>query len=335
MHYNDRTMSDSTIEPAAAAELACGLLDLHGATARPFGAGKFSQTFLVETDSAAYVLRIAPPDDLLQLFYEYRMMRQEPEIHRLIQERTDVPIPTILAHDFSRERIDRDYLIMNRVPGAAMSEVASRLTPAETGAILMELGRCAAKLHAVHIDRYGYVGPHEPMEPQPTWPDAFAVMWTKLVDDCVACGVYGEDDRSLAMRLLDEHRGVFDPATPAALCHMDLWVANILVDGGQLSALFDFDRACYGDPENDLAVAEYCGLTHEAFWRGYVEAGGQRPSPSREQAVRRFLYLLYEHAKYIVISMSARRNDPPRAHRYADDCRRAMTEFARTGTPIF
>jgi len=328
-------MTTAQINPTTASELACGLLDLEDAAARPFGAGKFSQTYLVQTDSAEYVLRIAPPDSLRQLFYEYRMMRQEPQIHRLIAERTDVPIPTILAHDFSRERIDRDYLIMNRVPGRAMSQVAGQLTPSQTMAVLTELGRCVAKLHAVRIDRHGYVGPHEPMPPQPTWPEAFAIMWAKLIDDCVRCGVYTEDDRTLAMRLLDEHRDAFDPATPAALCHMDLWVANVLVDEGRFSALFDFDRACYGDRENDLAVAEYCGLTREPFWQGYTEAGGRLPEPSREQAVRRLFYLLYEHAKYIVISISPRRNDPPRAHRYANDCRGAMTHFAQTGEPVF
>jgi aminoglycoside phosphotransferase (APT) family kinase protein len=281
------------------------------------------------------VLRIAPSDELLQLFYEYRMMRQEPEIHRLIQSRTDVPIPTILAHDFARDRIDRDYLIMNRVPGSALSEVAGRLSPVQQREILAELGRCVAKLHAIHVDRHGYVGPHEPMEPQTSWPEAFGVMWRKLIDDCVRCGVYGAQDRAMALRLLDENEGAFDAATPASLCHMDLWVANVLVDGGRFSALFDFDRACFGDLENDLAVAEYCGLTQAPFWEGYTEAGGRRPERTHPQQVRRLFYLLYEHAKYIVISVSARRNDRRRAESYANDCRTAMTQFARTGSPVF
>ncbi|MBN1347511.1 MAG: aminoglycoside phosphotransferase family protein [Phycisphaerae bacterium] len=310
-------------------------MNVSQASAQPFGAGKFSETFLVRADSAELVLRIAPPDDLLQLFYEYRMMRQEPELHRLIRQRTNVPIPEILAHDFTRARIDRDCLIMNRLAGSALSEVAGRLSPDQLRSILTELGRCVAKLHAVHGDRHGYVGPHEPMVPQASWPEALAVMWRKLLDDCVACGVYGHADHLLAMRILDENLDAFDAATPASLCHMDLWAANVLVDQGRFSALFDFDRACYGDRENDLAVAEYCGLTTEPFWRGYAEAGGAEITPTHEQQVRRLFYLLYEHAKYIVISMSARRNSPHRAKAYADDCRAAMDRFIRTGRPVF
>ena len=68
------------------------------------------------------VLRIAPPDDRSRmLFYEHRMMRQEPGLHALLRERTDVPVPAILAHDFGHAEIDRDYLLMERLPGTPIS----------------------------------------------------------------------------------------------------------------------------------------------------------------------------------------------------------------------
>ena len=72
-----------------AAELAAGLLGGGSFRARRFGAGKFSEVFAVDAveGDGRYVLRVAPPDDVLQLFYEYRMMRQEPAIHaRLLAE---------------------------------------------------------------------------------------------------------------------------------------------------------------------------------------------------------------------------------------------------------
>ena len=75
----------------------------------PFGAGKFSQAFGVLSVEGEFVLRVAPPDDVRQLFYEYRMMRQEPAIHQRLLAETSVPVPEIVAHDFSRERIDRAH----------------------------------------------------------------------------------------------------------------------------------------------------------------------------------------------------------------------------------
>jgi len=322
----------SRLDNAAARGLAAGLLGgrAEARTAEPFGAGKFSQTFLVRTDADDYVLRVGPPDDLLQLFYEYRMMRQEPALHRLIAGRTDVPIPPIIAWDFSRERIDRDYLLMPRLPGRPLSETPG-LPAAQQQRILRDLGRHVARLHAVRIRRFGYVGRHRPMTPQPDWPSAFAIMWATIWDDCRRCGGVAEADHVLAADLFDRHRGAFDPHTPAALCHMDLWAANLLVHDGRLEAVFDFDRACWGDPGCDLAVAEYCGLTTPAFWAGY----GRRPPGGADAAVRRWFYLIYEHVKYVVIRLSARRNDPAGAARYADDCRQAMRRFDRTGEPVF
>lgn len=338
------------VGPDIAIELANALLEGRARLrhAERLGAGKFSDTFLVSDPGGGdvrsdgdgggngerageFVLRIAPADSLRQLFYEYRMMRQEPDLHALIQRRTTIPIPTILAHDFSRERLDRDYLLMNRLPGVPLSECAGRLTRAQRDAILRRLGEDVARLHGVHGERYGYVGPHRPMEPQATWHDAFAIMWARLLDDCVACGVYDDADRTAAMRLWDRDHERFAIDVPPCVCHMDLWAANVLVDDGRYSALFDFDRACYGDPGNELAVAEYCGLTGGPFWEGY----GRRPDASEDVAVRRWFYLMYEHQKYIVIRMSQRHSDPPSARRYADECRASMAAFARSGVPQF
>lgn len=306
--------------------------------ARRATAGKFSTTFFVTGADEDYVLRIAPPDDMLLLFYERRMMRQEPAIHRLVQKRTDALIPTILGRDFSRERIDRDYLVMRRLAGEPLSEIGGSLTPADTHAVLHELGRQVAMLHGIRAKRHGYIGAHRPMEPQPGWPDAFAVMWERMFEGTADCGIFNREDCRLGLRLWREYESCFDPATPAVLGHMDLWVANVMVHNGRFAGLFDFDRACFGDRENDLAVAEYCGLIRRPFIDGYLacQTGpASWPEPSREWAVRRWFYLLYEHQKYIVISMSARHDNPQRARRYANDCRQSMRAFADTGRPEF
>ncbi len=99
-----------------------------------------------------------------------------------------------------------------------------------------------------------------------------------------------------------------------------------------MSGVIDFDRACWGDVEWDLAIAEYCGVTRSAFWSGY---GREVPTHAGPAAVRRLFYLLYEHQKYIVISVSSRRNDPARARGYARESLAAMDRFRRTGRPEF
>jgi fructosamine-3-kinase len=261
------------------------------------------------------------------------MMRQEPAIHRRLLAETKVPVPPILAVDFTRQQIDRDFLIMPRLPGIPLSE-ASLSTDSHAHA-LRQWGHWVRQIHNVLASdtKFGYLGEHRCMEPQATWPDAFAVMYRKLLDDVVACGVYDRQTAGRAMALLEKHLHVFDTCTTSHLCHGDLWVTNLLVDtDGDVTGVLDFDRACWGDVEWDLAIAEYCGITRDPFWEGYGARIGTRTG---DAAVRRLFYLLYEHQKYIVVSMSTRRNSPTGARRYATESLAAMEAFHRTGNPEF
>lgn len=317
-----------------AEDLAASLLGGKEWRCRSFGAGKFSETFEVRGQGqGVYVLRAAPPDSILQLFYEYRMMRQEPAIHRRLLEETSVPVPEILAFDFSRSLIDRDFLIMPQLPGKPLS--SADLSRNAYRNALRQWGRYVAEIHSVtdRENRFGYLGEHQCMTPGSTWRHAFTEMYRKELEDIHRCGVYTREIVDDATELLDRHVSCLDSCHTSRLCHGDLWVTNLLVDeDGDVTGVIDFDRACWGDIEWDLAIAEYCGVTRPAFWEGY---GRRINNAEGEAAFRRFFYLLYEHQKYIVISMSIRRNDPTGAQRYAGQCLAAMENLRRTGRPVF
>ncbi|MGM0532559.1 MAG: phosphotransferase family protein [Bacteroidota bacterium] len=297
---------------------------------KPFGAGRFSETFYIKDEKEdEYIMRVAPSDALLQLFYEYRMMRQEPEIHERLLNETNVPVPRIIAHDFSRTRIDRDYLIMNKLPGEPLSETS--LSNKAFKRAFKEWGEYVRQIHSVTEpnNRFGYVGAHHPMEPRDTWKEAFRIMYRKLLDDIRQQEIYDAETYNMAVQLLEDNLEVFSHCETSCLCHGDLWVTNLLVDEtGKVNGLIDFDRACWGDIEWDLAIAEYCGVTRPPFWEGY----GQRIDTHTGDAnIRRLFYLLYEHQKYIIIALSERRNDPEGAKRYAREAIDIMRQFGRSG----
>jgi fructosamine-3-kinase len=206
--------------------------------------------------------------------------------------------------------VDRDYLLMARLPGLPLTVAA--LTKRQVDGVLEQVGACLAQMHALVADRYGYLGIHHPMQPQTTWSGAFVVMWHKLLDDVVACGGYTPEEADAMRRLLDIYRPHFEHDPPASLLHMDVWSQNILVDsGGRLTGLLDLDRALWGDPEIEFAVLDYCGISEPAFWRGY----GRDRDTSFSAQVRARFYFLYEVQKYIAIRIW-RRDDPAGALRY-------------------
>jgi aminoglycoside phosphotransferase (APT) family kinase protein len=259
--------------------------------------GKFNTSYRIDGNDRPLVLRIAPPDDAGFVFYEKRMMAQEPEIHELIRGHTGAPVPEILVYDNARSLIDRDFLLMDALPGRPLSEL-DEVSPAFYNRVLYQVGQALREIHSITTDQYGYLGPHRPMEPQANWNDAFMLMWNKMVDDVVRCGHYDEWESSWMRRLLDENLRHFDRETPSMLLHMDVWGQNILVDEqGNLTGLLDFDRALWGDPEIEFAVLDYCGISEPAFWHGY----GEERDTSKSAQIRTLFYLLYEVQKYIVI----------------------------------
>ncbi len=269
--------------------------------------GKFNTSFWVTVGHRRLVLRIAPPRDAVFCFYERGMMRQEPGIHALLESRTSVPVAHVIAFDDSHSLIDRDYMLMERLPGRPLTEAAVNIDH-----VLRQVGALLRQVHALRDTRYGYLGEHRPMEPQPRWADAFAIIWNKLIDDVAAAGYYDQEEQLLLRNLLDANLKLFDRPVPSCLLHMDVWHQNILVDdSGAVTGLVDWDRALWGDPEIEFAILDYCGISEPAFWEGY----GQPREGSPEARIRQVFYLLYELQKYIVIR-SGRNNDPAAARRY-------------------
>ncbi len=299
--------------------------DIDGAISfDPITTGKFNTSFFVDAGDRRLVLRIAPPRDSVFLFYERDMMRQEPELHELILSKTSVPVAPIVAFDDSHELIERDFLIMERLPGRPLTEARG----ANYSRVLRQVGAHMAQVHRLTADRYGYLGSHHPMQPQPAWAEAFEIMWGNMIDDIVAVGHYDDGESRLMRALLERHIELFDRDVPASLLHMDIWHQNILVDdSSNVTGIVDWDRALWGDPEIEFAVLDYCGISEPAFWEGY----GRRREDSDAARTRQIFYLLYELQKYIVIRQG-RNNDPAAARRYK---RQTMGIIARQLPQVF
>ncbi len=283
--------------------------------------GKFNDSFFITGKGRELVVRVAPPRDAVFLFYERDMMRQEPGIHQVLRENTSVPVAEILLYDDSLQGIPRDYLVMERLPGRPISELPN----VPTDRVLAQVGESLAQAHGIVAEpgRYGYLGEHAPMKPQPTWTEAFVVMWRKLIDDIVGVGHYSRDEADRMLALLDKHLHLFTRETPASLLHMDVWGQNILADEkGALTGLIDWDRALWGDPEIEFAVLDYCGISQAAFWEGY----GARRENDYAAKIRNTFYLLYELQKYIVIAQG-RGHDSARARSYKEQSLRMVRAY--------
>lgn len=291
--------------------------------------GLFNDTYIVkfaehveyinskEVNKDEIIIRIAPPDTQGLLFYEKDMMVQEPRIHEILLVKTNLPVPIIYLHDRSKKFIPREYLMMEKLPGIAMSQ-ARWLNNTTRDKILNELGGYLKQVHKITDTQYGYVGKHHPMIPQDSWWKAFKIIWNKLIDDVRDTGVYTEKETIKFKKLLLQNKSAFleRENIPSSLLHMDLWAQNILINSESIiTGIVDWDRALWGDPEIEFSVLTYCGISQSSFWKGY----GMQREETINSRIRDLFYLLYEHQKYIPINIW-RRHNPLLAKKYKKDC---------------
>ncbi len=275
--------------------------------------GKFNNSYFVTTDKAEFVLRIAPEKSTKVLFYERDMMRREPGIHNLVLKYTSIPVARIIEYDFSASIVNRDWLLMERLPGRPLSETF--LSKDKNQKLFFQLGRAVKELHAITNNWYGYPTGSNTGPEEKEWYSAFRKMWIRLLKDIESTGIYNAKTVTYLEHLLAEKKDAFIHEPTPSLLHMDIWSQNILVDPeGNLTGLIDWDRGLWGDPEIEFSVLEYCGTSPASFWKGY----GTPPPSGTPYSIRRGFYFLYEHQKYIFIR-SMRSNNIPMAQRYASD----------------
>lgn len=278
-----------------------------GSRVSPIGAGLYNDSYTIDSDKGKFVLRIAPPADIPKLFYEVDMMRSEVDIHRRVRKHTDVPIPEIVFHDFTRDVIDRDYLIMEYLEGQSgwFDE--------------MELGRYIREIHAIQSEEYGY--PERAAPTSTRWPDIFHTYVELIFKDCLSCGVIDRDEQKHFMSIYQRHGDAVVDVSPSLL-HLDLWTQNILTVNGKISAILDFDRGLYGDPELEFAVLDTYGYSTPEFFEGY---GKPRPVDSDAQ-IRQRLYIVYELIKYAFIRV-ARGKSMSTGRSHVAQCRKILEEL--------
>jgi fructosamine-3-kinase len=268
----------------------------------PLGGGHYNDAYIVEGEGEKYVLRVAPPDTKPKLFYEMDMMHSEPGLHSVVRSKTDVPAPAVAHHDFSRQDLDRDFIVMEFLPGRT------------GGCDDRDLGQYVRQLHEVRGDHYGY--PEREAPTGESWPELFREYVRLIFDDCLQAGAINEEEHSRFLQLYDNRWDAMEAKdVEPRLLHLDLWSANILTRNGRITGLLDFDRGLYGDPELEFAVLDTYGFTTREFFAGY---GKDRPR-GPEASTRRNLYIVYELIKYAFIRL-ARRNKRAVARDFVDRC---------------
>ncbi|MBR7837433.1 aminoglycoside phosphotransferase family protein [Actinospica durhamensis] len=281
--------------------------------AEELGHGWFNVVYAIRLrDGRRVALKIAPPAGIEVMTYERGMLAREVAALELIGRRTDVPVPTVLSYDTSRELCDAEYFFMEYVDAANLGVVWDELSDGECDRYATELGAATRQINEITGDRFGVPGATEPDSAKPGagWREVFTGMVSDVLDDGLRRGVELGWDYELIRGLSVQHAECLDEVTVPRLVEWDLWHSNVLVRDGAIVSIIDHERVFYGDPlmEAGFAAAQLgAQALADGFARGYgLDA---REFTAAEQSRRR-LYDLHLTLIMVIETVYRGHTDP-------------------------
>jgi aminoglycoside phosphotransferase (APT) family kinase protein len=233
--------------------------------------GANMQSWRFEVGGEAFVLRRAPSAEWVA--GRALDMTREAAVIRCAQA-SGVPAPEVVAELEPQDDTGLGF-IMRCVPGSPDPDNALSSPPA----LLGEIAAAMAKVHALDPAALPFLPVLEPA----AGVEGLAAQFAEA----------GGDRPAIALGLA-WLRANLPPPAPLAVLHGDLRIGNIMVDGGHLSALLDWELAHLGDPHEDLAfgcmtVWRFGRLDKRGFGLGSIEdlarayeaAGGTAFEPAR------------------------------------------------------
>lgn len=242
------------------------------------------------------ILKVGVMPGTTLLTYEQDVMPTEVECYRLIREKTTVPVPEVLAYDFSKKQIRSNYFFMTALEGCALSAVSKKMDAADLNRVKAKLAGYLERIHCIKGEYYGYFS-ENPVCQYRTWKEAFFQMFRQILSDAKEHKVKLPYQR--IENVLAACAGYLEECKSPALVEYDCHEGNIFVregkNGYEIEGIIDFERAFWGDPIADFPAAFILGddiRKEEAFLDSYLKAS-KRGAYTEADAKRYQLYRLY------------------------------------------
>lgn len=242
--------------------------------------------FLLLEDGTEAVLKVSPPREAECMTSEENMLLAEIRALEKVNSVGGFPVPTILARD---ESLYPEYFFMTRLYGRRYSEAIPELSTQETEGIRFQIGQISARLHQIEGEYFGFEGC--PQLRSDSWKELMLKLFDAQFGDGRRIGFQLSFITPDSLRaLIWKHADVFDDVKKPVLTHGDLWDGNVMVKGGNVSGIFDFERACWADGLMENGFANY-GRPEKSFLCGYGKTSFTESELVRCSLYRLSLYL--------------------------------------------
>jgi aminoglycoside phosphotransferase (APT) family kinase protein len=278
----------------------------------PVPEGTINTTFrILRGQEPPLYLRIAPGDAEVEAspgWMTAHGLRREMTVIGMLEPLEHL-LPRMVHADWSRELIDRDWVLQTQVPGIPWPELRPELTVDEDRDLWRQLGEITRTIHAV---RGAEFGPPEEGYGHGRWSELVRWDVTGFQVDAHRFGIESDAFQRLTM-LVNGSVDDLDEVTEPRLVHSDLHDRHVFVrrdDRGApvISGLIDLEFARFADPYSESifvmqGLSEGDGEEFAAFCDGY----GCEP-PARGSEHRSLIYQLTALG-WIVMDLHRRGDD--------------------------
>lgn len=230
-------------------------------SAIPLAGGSINTSYALRIrDGSSAILRVAPSDATAAAGPSWLTswgLRREAAVIALAA-RLQSLLPVMIAHDFQRAVLDRDWVIQQVMPGLSLSEVDTMLPVDERTALWTELGVITRRLHSIRGDAFG----------PPAYGERFDRCSDLLLHDTE--GLI-EDAGRFALPpppferlrgLVEELVPVLDDGVTPHLVHSDLARSHIFVDRDparryRIAGIIDLEFGRFSDPQMERLITSF------------------------------------------------------------------------------
>ncbi|MDQ6669215.1 MAG: phosphotransferase [Chloroflexota bacterium] len=227
------------------------------------------------------LVRAAQPEPVVLRIYtaDPSACRREQRLLELV--RLQVPVPRVLrAEPFARP----PWSLMTFIEGERFDSILKAASNIEVDHLSYSAGQVLAHIHAFTFPRGGFFGPE--LQIAESLGDEYG--WHQMLEGWLTGGRVnvrlGEDLARRLLRFVSDNAWREDQMRFAGPClsHSDYKPWNLLVRGGGIAAVLDWEFAFANAPLNDVGNFLRYSARHPAeyesgFVRGYLAAGGVLP----------------------------------------------------------
>ncbi len=209
----------------------------------------------------AFVARVAPIQ--FQIFPEPRFAEQY-RLMRLLDERTDIPVPPIRWYEPSAEPLGAPFFVMGRVDGDVPTDMppyhqdgwVTAIPPEERAAMWWSTLEIMARLHALDPADFAFLD-------QPSYGTTGIGQRLGYYEHYLKWAYPGPQPTAVqALEWLRAHRPAETEPEPIAVLWGDARIGNVIFQSGVPRAVLDWETAMLGAPEEDLAWFCYLDRHH-------------------------------------------------------------------------